>query len=83
MSEIRSTLDDHLALLARIVARFVASGLTPITIDIDKPELLLDNVEDKGLLEAVLTWMLAEELIRSLEWTATSAVTALSSIRPN
>ncbi|WP_338689280.1 MULTISPECIES: hypothetical protein [Bradyrhizobium] len=64
-SSSESTLQEHMALLARVVARFVSSGLMTHEIDTRGVEKFLGTKEDMALFADVLTWMLDEGIIRA------------------
>jgi hypothetical protein len=60
-----TTLDQHMAVMGRIIAKFVSGGLTPHDIDSRGVESFLDTPEDKEVFEAVIVWMLDEGIIRA------------------
>jgi hypothetical protein len=59
------TLDKHMAMLGRIVARFVSTGLLPVNVGSREIEKFLGQSEDQKTFEAVVTWMLDEDIIRA------------------
>jgi hypothetical protein len=59
------TLDQHMAMLGRIVARFVSTGLLPVNIGSREIEKFLGQSEDQKTFEAVVSWMLDEDIIRA------------------
>jgi hypothetical protein len=60
-----TTLDQHMAVMGRVIAKFVSSGLMPLDIDSRGVEGFLGTPEDKRVFEAVLIWMLDEDIIRA------------------
>src|SRR5216683_2100141 len=60
-----STLDQHMAVMGRVIAKFVSTGLMPHNIDSRGVERFLGTPEDKRVFEAVITWMLDEGIIRA------------------
>jgi hypothetical protein len=61
----QTTLDQHMALLGRIMARFLEGGLTPRDIRSSAVKDFLGVDEDNQLTASVLRWMLDEGLIRA------------------
>lgn len=57
-------LEQHMAVLGRVTARFVSTGLLAHDIDSRAVEQFLGTPEDKQVFEAVIRWMLDEGLIR-------------------
>ena len=62
MTETR--LEEHMAVVGRIVAKFVADGLAKHNIDSRAASRFLGGEVDKLTFENVLTWMIDEEIIR-------------------
>ncbi len=60
-----TTLDHHMAVMGRIIAKFVSAGLMPHDIDTGEAEKFLGTLEDKQVFGAVIIWMLDEGIIRS------------------
>lgn len=60
-----TTLDQHMAIMGRVIAKFVSGGLMPHNIDSRGVEKFLGTPEDKKVFEAVITWMLDEGIIRA------------------
>jgi hypothetical protein len=60
-----SKLEQHLAVVGQLVAKFVSEGLSPQTIDTFAPETLLGRSIDPTIFEAVVVWMLDEDIIRA------------------
>jgi hypothetical protein len=60
-----SVLDQHMAIMGRLVAKFVSDGLMPHNIDSRGVEMFLGVPEDKKVFEAVIVWMLDEGIIRA------------------
>jgi hypothetical protein len=59
-------LDQHMAVMGRVVAKFVSGGLMPHNIDSRGVEGFLGTPpEDKKVFAAVLVWMLDEGIIRA------------------
>ncbi|MBR0936683.1 hypothetical protein [Bradyrhizobium jicamae] len=61
----QSTLDQHLAMVGRVVAKFVSTGLAAHNIDTRGVTQFLGTQEDEPTFAAVLTWMLDEDIIRA------------------
>jgi hypothetical protein len=62
---IETTLDQHMAVMGRVIAKFVSTGLLPHNIDSRGVERFLGTPEDKKVFEAVIVWMLDEGIIRA------------------
>jgi hypothetical protein len=60
-------LDQHMALIGQVTARFVSKGLLGQPIDTFAPESFLGAPADPRTFEAVITWMLDEGIIRGKE----------------
>jgi|SRR5665213_726405 len=60
-----SILDQHMAVMGRVIAKFVSSGLMLHNIDSRGVEKFLGTPEDKKVFEAVIVWMLDEGIIRA------------------
>src|SRR5258705_8109802 len=60
-----STLDQHMAVVGRVIAKFVSDGLTLHDIDSRGVEKFLGTQEDSKVFAAVLVWMLDEGIIRA------------------
>jgi hypothetical protein len=60
-----TALDQHMALVGRVIAKFVSDGLMLHDIDSRGAEKFLGTQEDSKVLAAVLTWMLDEGIIRA------------------
>jgi hypothetical protein len=60
-----TVLDEHMAVMGRVIAKFVASGLMPHNIDTRRSENFLGAPEDKKTFEGVIMWMLDEGIIRA------------------
>jgi hypothetical protein len=60
-----TALDQHMAVMGRVIAKFVSAGLVPHNIDTRKVETFLGTPEDKKIFEAVIAWMLDEGIIRA------------------
>ena len=60
-----NALEQHMAVIGRITARFVSTGLLLHNIDSRKAEQFLGTPEDKQVFEAALVWMLDEGIIRA------------------
>jgi hypothetical protein len=58
-------LDKHMALVARVVAKFISTGLMPHDIDSRGVEDFLGTLDEKKVFEAVIIWMLDEGIIRA------------------
>ncbi|PAY05439.1 hypothetical protein CK489_29080 [Bradyrhizobium sp. UFLA03-84] len=65
----QSKLDLHMALLARIVARFVSDGLAAHDIDSRGAKEFIGVDEDQAVFGAVLIWMLDEKIITARQVT--------------
>ncbi|PPQ16353.1 hypothetical protein CV770_26785 [Bradyrhizobium sp. AC87j1] len=63
MSE--TALEQHMAVVGRVTAKFVSTGLMTHNIDSRAIERFLGVAEDKQVFEAVLRWMLDEGIIRA------------------
>jgi hypothetical protein len=63
MSE--TVLDQHMAVMGRVIAKFVSGGLMPHNIDSRGVETFLGVPEDKKVFEGVIVWMLDEGIIRA------------------
>jgi hypothetical protein len=66
-----TTLDQHLAVMGRVIAKFVSGGLMPHNIVSRGVEDFLGAPEDKEVFEAVLVWMLDEGIIRAKDQSTT------------
>jgi len=62
---IESVLDEHLAVMGRVIAKFVSGGLMPHNIDSRAIEKFLGAPEDKRTFEGIMVWMLDEGIIRA------------------
>ena len=62
-----SKLDQHMAVVGQVMARFVSEGLLGQPIDTFAPEAFLGVPADPRTFEAVITWMLDEGIIRGKE----------------
>jgi hypothetical protein len=60
-----TTLDKHMAVMGRGIAKFVSDGLMPHNIDSRGVERFLGTPEDKKVFEAVIVWMLDEGIVRT------------------
>ena len=60
-----TALDKHMAVMGRVIAKFVSGGLMPHDIDSRGVERFLGTPEDKKVFEAVIVWMLDEGIIRA------------------
>ena len=60
-----TTLDQHMAAMGRVVAKFVSGGLMAHNVDSRGVEKFLGTPEDKKVFEAVIVWMLDEGIIRA------------------
>jgi hypothetical protein len=60
-----SILDQHMAVMGRVIAKFVSTGLLPHNIDSRRVENFLGTTEDKKTFESVIEWMLDEGIIRA------------------
>jgi hypothetical protein len=60
-------LDQHMAVVGQVIARFVSEGLLGQPIDTFAPEAFLGAPVDTKTFEAVITWMLDEGIIRGKE----------------
>jgi|tagenome__1003787_1003787.scaffolds.fasta_scaffold20848504_4 hypothetical protein len=58
-------LEQHMDMLGRIVAQFVAGGLSPRTVQSSKISEFLGQNEDSAIAADVLRWMVDEGLIRA------------------
>jgi hypothetical protein len=63
MSE--TVLDQHMAVVGRVIAKFVSTGLLTHDIDSRRAENFLGATEDKRTFESVIGWMLDEGIIRA------------------
>jgi hypothetical protein len=59
-----SALDQHMAVVGRVVAKFVSDGLAQHDIDSGAADRFLGGGVDKKVFENVLTWMIGEDIIR-------------------
>jgi hypothetical protein len=66
-----TTLDQHMAVMGRVIAKFVSSGLMLHNIDSRAVETFLGTPEDKKVFEAVIIWMCDEGIIRAKNVTQT------------
>jgi hypothetical protein len=69
MSE--TALEQHMAVIGRVTAKFVSTGLLAHNIDSRAAEKFLGTPEDKRIFEAVLVWMLDEGIIRAKKMSQT------------
>ena len=60
-----TALDQHMAVVGRVIAKFVSGGLMPHDIDSRGVERFLGTPEDRKVFAAVLIWMLDEGIIRA------------------
>jgi hypothetical protein len=60
-------LDQYMAVIGQVMARFVSEGLLRQPIDTFAPEAFLGTPVDPKTFEAVITWMLDEGIIRGKE----------------
>ncbi|MCK1733913.1 hypothetical protein IVA79_08080 [Bradyrhizobium sp. 138] len=58
-------LERHMAVVGRVTAKFVSTGLMTHNIDSRAVERFLGVAEDKQVFEAVIRWMLDEGIIRA------------------
>jgi hypothetical protein len=58
-------LDQHMAVVGQVIAKFVSEGLSSLAIDCGAPEAFLGSPVDKGTFEAVINWMLDEKILRA------------------
>jgi hypothetical protein len=59
-------LDHHMAVVGRIVARFISTGLMPQNVDSRAAgKFLGEPVVDKQVFEAAIAWMIDEGLVRA------------------
>jgi hypothetical protein len=63
MSE--TVLHQHMAVVGRVIAKFVSTGLLTHNIDSRRAENFLGAPEDKRTFESVIGWMLDEGIIRA------------------
>jgi hypothetical protein len=63
-------LEEHLAVVGRVIAKFISEGLSPQEIDTSKPEAFLGDSVDPQTFEAVVVWMLDEGIIRAKQHNA-------------
>src|ERR1700736_2572437 len=63
MSE--TVLDQHMAVVGRVIAKFVSTGLLTHNIDSRRAENFLGTAEDKRTFESVIGWMFDEGIIRA------------------
>jgi hypothetical protein len=59
-----SALDQHMAVVGRVIAKFVSDGLAQHDIDSRGAKRFLGSDVDKKTFENVLTWMIDEDIIR-------------------
>src|SRR5216683_2683475 len=59
-----SALDQHMAVVGRVLAKFVSDGLAQHDIDSRAATRFLGSEVDKKTFENVLTWMIDEDIIR-------------------
>ncbi|MCA6102783.1 hypothetical protein [Bradyrhizobium australafricanum] len=60
-----SKLDEHMELVAKVVAKFISTGLLKHNIDSRGADQFLGEPVDNETFAAVLSWMLSEGLIHS------------------
>lgn len=60
-----TALEQHMAVIGRVTAKFVSTGLLAHNVDSRAAEKFLGAPENKQVFEAVLTWMLDEGIIRA------------------
>ena len=60
-----TVLDQHMAVVGRVIAKFISGGLMSHNIDSRGAERFLGVPEDKKVFEAVIVWMLDEGIIRA------------------
>jgi hypothetical protein len=66
-----TALEQHMAMVGRVVAKFVSTGLLRHNIDSRGVEKFLGTSEDKKVFEAVIIWMLDEGIIRAKDTSQT------------
>jgi hypothetical protein len=57
-------LQQHMAVVGQVIARFISEGLSVQAIDTGAPEVFLGTPVDQQTFEAVINWMLDEGIIR-------------------
>ena len=65
LSMTETALEQHMAVIGRVTAKFVSNGLLAHNIDSRAVEKFLGTPENKQVFEAVLAWMLDEGIIRA------------------
>ena len=60
-----STLDQHMAIVGRIIAKFVSDGLAQHNIDSRRADKFLGDPTDKQTFEHIMDWMLDEGIVRA------------------
>src|SRR6266702_2458373 len=60
-----TTLDQHMAVMGRVIAKLVSTGLFKHDIDSRAVKEFLGSEEDKKTFESVIIWMLDEGIIRA------------------
>jgi hypothetical protein len=63
----QTTLQRHMAVVGRVIAKFVSDGLLPHDIDSRESQMFLGTKEDDQVFAWVLRWMLDEGIIRARE----------------
>jgi hypothetical protein len=63
--QVESALNQHMAVIGRVIAKFVSEGLLLHDIDSRGAEKFLGTDEDSKVFAAVLVWMLDEGIIRA------------------
>ena len=66
MSEppLETRLEQHMAVVGQVIAKFVSEGLSSQAIDTGAPEAFLGSPVDPRTFEAVINWMLDEGILR-------------------
>jgi hypothetical protein len=60
-------LDQHMAVVGQVIAKFVSEGLSSLEVDCGAPESFLGIPVDRRTFEAVINWMLDEGILRARE----------------
>src|SRR5258707_14798262 len=76
MSEppLETKLEQHMAVVGQVIAKFVSGGVSSQAIDTGAPEAFLGSPVDPPTFEAVINWMLDEGILRGKQRIETSDV---------
>jgi hypothetical protein len=64
---LQTKLEQHMAVVGQVIAKFVSEGLSSQAIDTGAPEAFLGGPVDPRTFEAVINWMLDEGILRARE----------------